>query len=232
MSTFRFTFKGRALCRGDSGGGLVFFDGLIDTPVKFLYGIASAAPRNNNECNAFAIGSFTDIRAHRTFLRDNIPNLEEECKTVFAKELVPKYTLKPVKPVNVGSGSKNETNDKGVNEDRNTGVLVTAGKPNEGTQVSNNSQPNANVPNTSEAPRDDITTNLNGVFLQKGPTKPAVSVDNENSEVRVKGNPNTNIFFFTGSVVDPSGFVQANATPIFLGSRAEQPTNIYVFIQN
>ncbi|XP_073963879.1 proclotting enzyme-like [Choristoneura fumiferana] len=244
---------GRALCRGDSGGGLVFFDGLLQSAVMYLRGVASAAPRNDNACNAYAIGSFTDVYTHRTFLRDHIPNLEEECRTVYAGNLEAKYKLEPTKPEDVKNGNKTgDPIDEGIKkanstEDQGAGVLVNTGANEEANGPNNSSQAKPNVSNTqNENETHSVEASLethkpvtsNDSITLKGPTKTVLSVGNGNNEanglneVKVKGNPNTNIFFFTGSVVDPSRFLRPNATPIFLESRAEQPTNIYVFIQN
>ncbi|XP_063391031.1 uncharacterized protein LOC134676569 [Cydia fagiglandana] len=68
-------FTGKALCRGDSGGGFV----LYSSEIPYLHGVASTAAGDDNLCNAFAIAAFTSLYAHRAFLRDNIPNIEKEC---------------------------------------------------------------------------------------------------------------------------------------------------------
>ncbi|XP_073963740.1 proclotting enzyme-like isoform X1 [Choristoneura fumiferana] len=71
---------GKALCRGDSGGGLVFTEQRGSVPVPYLRGVASTAPRNEHRCNAYALAALTHVHAHRAFLRRYIPNLEDECR--------------------------------------------------------------------------------------------------------------------------------------------------------
>ncbi|XP_048006896.1 coagulation factor IX-like [Leguminivora glycinivorella] len=70
---------GKALCRGDSGGGLVFFDYSTSERVPFLFGIASTAPRNTHLCNTHARATLTRVLSHRLFLRTHIPDIEEAC---------------------------------------------------------------------------------------------------------------------------------------------------------
>ncbi|GBP30620.1 CLIP domain-containing serine protease 2 [Eumeta japonica] len=68
--------NGTALCRGDSGGGLVF-RGLHESKEKgdrlryYLKGIASTAPTGDNLCNLYAITSFTHLLQHEYFIRDH-----------------------------------------------------------------------------------------------------------------------------------------------------------------
>ncbi|XP_048003727.1 uncharacterized protein LOC125239976 [Leguminivora glycinivorella] len=83
---------GRALCRGDSGGGLVF----NTSTIPYLHGIASTAPRDNNKCNAYAVGSFTHVQAHRRFLVSHVPNIEEGCEELYVdKTAVQDVTIRP-----------------------------------------------------------------------------------------------------------------------------------------
>ncbi|XP_063390937.1 trypsin zeta-like [Cydia fagiglandana] len=69
------TVTGKALCRGDSGGGFVIYSG--DLP--YLHGVASAAAANKNLCNAFAIATFTSVYPLRAFLTRLIPGIDKEC---------------------------------------------------------------------------------------------------------------------------------------------------------
>ncbi|XP_063368258.1 modular serine protease-like [Cydia amplana] len=74
---------GKSLCRGDSGGGLVFNSDLVfidsEEPRPFLYGVASTAPRNAHSCNTHARATLTRVLAHRAFLRAHIPDIEDAC---------------------------------------------------------------------------------------------------------------------------------------------------------
>ncbi|XP_063371635.1 uncharacterized protein LOC134659858 [Cydia amplana] len=83
-------YTGKALCRGDSGGGYV----LYSSEIPYLHGVASTAAGDDNLCNAFAIAAFTCLYAHRAFLRDNIPNIDKEC-------VKPETTTQPAQRVNV-----------------------------------------------------------------------------------------------------------------------------------
>ncbi|XP_073950698.1 uncharacterized protein [Choristoneura fumiferana] len=89
-----------SLCRGDSGGGLVFMDQPGDAAVPYLRGVASTAPRNEHRCNAHALSALTHVRAHRDFLKRHIPDLEEECKKHFptVQDRYGKYEKEPEKP--------------------------------------------------------------------------------------------------------------------------------------
>ncbi|GBP33273.1 Modular serine protease [Eumeta japonica] len=62
---------GTAVCRGDSGGGLAFFEGSPgdDRMRSYLRGIASTAPTNADLCNTFTITSFTKVSKHERFIK-------------------------------------------------------------------------------------------------------------------------------------------------------------------
>ncbi|KAJ0169885.1 hypothetical protein K1T71_014491 [Dendrolimus kikuchii] len=62
--------NGTALCKGDSGGGLVF-PALEHTGVTryYLRGIVSTAPKDQVACNAFTLTTFTEIMKHEFFIR-------------------------------------------------------------------------------------------------------------------------------------------------------------------
>ncbi|GBP30606.1 Limulus clotting factor C [Eumeta japonica] len=51
--------NGTALCKGDSGGGLVFVKEEGQLQRHYLRGISSTAPNNNKLCNTHAIPTFT-----------------------------------------------------------------------------------------------------------------------------------------------------------------------------
>ncbi|XP_061725879.1 uncharacterized protein LOC133531588 isoform X2 [Cydia pomonella] len=84
------TVTGKALCRGDSGGGFV----LYSSEIPYLHGVASTAAGNENLCNAFTHAAFTSLYAHRAFLRDNIRDIDKEC-------VKPETTTQPTQRVNV-----------------------------------------------------------------------------------------------------------------------------------
>ncbi|GBP18462.1 Modular serine protease [Eumeta japonica] len=61
--------RGTALCKGDSGGGLVFATEEGQFQRYYLRGVASAAPSNDKECNTHAVTTFTRILKHERFIR-------------------------------------------------------------------------------------------------------------------------------------------------------------------
>ncbi|GBP95970.1 hypothetical protein EVAR_76115_1 [Eumeta japonica] len=63
---------GTALCKGDSGGGLVFVKEEGQLQRHYLRGISSTAPNNNKLCNTHAIPTFTHILAHERFIKDQL----------------------------------------------------------------------------------------------------------------------------------------------------------------
>ncbi|GBP75793.1 Modular serine protease [Eumeta japonica] len=64
--------NGTALCKGDSGGGLVFTK--TEGPLRrhYLRGVASTAPNNDKKCNTHAVPTFTHILAHEHFIKDHL----------------------------------------------------------------------------------------------------------------------------------------------------------------
>ncbi|GBP91586.1 Modular serine protease [Eumeta japonica] len=62
--------NGTALCRGDSGGGLTFQEGLY-LKRHYLRGLVSTAQQDANACNAFSLTTFTHVLAHEHFIRDH-----------------------------------------------------------------------------------------------------------------------------------------------------------------
>ncbi|GBP33252.1 Coagulation factor VII [Eumeta japonica] len=64
--------NGTALCKGDSGGGIAFSDGVGDEATHYLRGVISTAPTNNKACNVYAVTSFTHLLAHQHFIKENL----------------------------------------------------------------------------------------------------------------------------------------------------------------
>ncbi|CAD0206360.1 unnamed protein product [Chrysodeixis includens] len=62
-------FSGKALCRGDSGGGLSFLKSGGDTDRYYLRGIVSTAPKNNTDCNGNTLTTFTHVLPHVHLIR-------------------------------------------------------------------------------------------------------------------------------------------------------------------
>lgn len=63
-------FLGTSLCKGDSGGGLVFPEFDRGTERYYLRGIVSTAPNNDDLCNAFTLTTFTQITKHEHFITE------------------------------------------------------------------------------------------------------------------------------------------------------------------
>ncbi|GBP30638.1 Limulus clotting factor C [Eumeta japonica] len=64
--------NGTALCKGDSGGGLVFALQEREHERFYLRGVASTAPKNDKECNTHVVPTFTHILAHEHFIKDHL----------------------------------------------------------------------------------------------------------------------------------------------------------------
>ncbi|GBP30644.1 Modular serine protease [Eumeta japonica] len=64
--------NGTALCKGDSGGGLVFAKTEEQLQRYYLRGVASTAPNNDKKCNTHAVPTFTHILAHEHFIKDHL----------------------------------------------------------------------------------------------------------------------------------------------------------------
>ncbi|XP_048003752.1 uncharacterized protein LOC125239999 isoform X2 [Leguminivora glycinivorella] len=108
------TVTGKALCRGDSGGGFI----LYSLGIPHLHGVASTAAGNENLCNAFALAAFTSLYSHRAFLRDNVPGIEKEC--------VKPETTTEAQRVNIDRGV---TGDVGSVDTDRVGTVGTTGTP-------------------------------------------------------------------------------------------------------
>ncbi|GBP75789.1 Transmembrane protease serine 12 [Eumeta japonica] len=64
--------NGTALCKGDSGGGLVFVKEEGPLRRHYLRGVASTAANNDKKCNTHAVPTFTHILAHEHFIKDHL----------------------------------------------------------------------------------------------------------------------------------------------------------------
>ncbi|XP_073964065.1 serine protease 27-like isoform X3 [Choristoneura fumiferana] len=64
---------GAGVCRGDSGGGLVFPNVERGIQRYYLRGVLSVAPRNEHRCNVHTYAAFTHIFSHATFIKDRVP---------------------------------------------------------------------------------------------------------------------------------------------------------------
>ncbi|XP_049883274.1 modular serine protease-like [Pectinophora gossypiella] len=62
--------NGTALCKGDSGGGLVFAESALGKQRYYLRGIVSTAPTNDHACNQFSLTSFTQLIKHEHFIKE------------------------------------------------------------------------------------------------------------------------------------------------------------------
>ncbi|XP_063632328.1 modular serine protease-like [Cydia splendana] len=68
------TKSGTALCKGDSGGGLVFPEVERNVQRWYLRGVVSTAPSNGHKCNANSYTSFTQLLKHDDFVRKHLNN--------------------------------------------------------------------------------------------------------------------------------------------------------------
>ncbi|XP_073964034.1 transmembrane protease serine 12-like isoform X1 [Choristoneura fumiferana] len=59
------------LCKGDSGGGLVFPDTDLGIQRYYLRGVVSTAPTNGHRCNIYTYTSFTHVLKHASFIKEN-----------------------------------------------------------------------------------------------------------------------------------------------------------------
>ncbi|KAJ8705554.1 hypothetical protein PYW08_012613 [Mythimna loreyi] len=57
-----------ALCKGDSGGGLVFPETDLSIARYYLRGVVSTAPTGPNKCNRYTVITFTQIKKHEDFI--------------------------------------------------------------------------------------------------------------------------------------------------------------------
>ncbi|GBP30618.1 Modular serine protease [Eumeta japonica] len=65
----------QALCKGDSGGGLVFAKMQGQLQRHYLRGVASTAPNDDELCKTHATPTFTHILAHKQFIRDHLKSI-------------------------------------------------------------------------------------------------------------------------------------------------------------
>ncbi|GBP45799.1 Modular serine protease [Eumeta japonica] len=65
----------QVLCKGDSGGGLVFAKTEGQLQRHYLRGVASTAPNNDELCKTHATPTFTHILAHEQFIRDHLKSI-------------------------------------------------------------------------------------------------------------------------------------------------------------
>ncbi|KAG6465542.1 hypothetical protein O3G_MSEX015217 [Manduca sexta] len=72
--------NGTAVCRGDSGGGLVFQAKWQLLELAFLRGVVSTSPTTENMCNTHTWATFTDIHKHESFLKSVLPDIEKSCQ--------------------------------------------------------------------------------------------------------------------------------------------------------
>ncbi|GBO99067.1 hypothetical protein EVAR_70578_1 [Eumeta japonica] len=68
----KFSSESTALCKGDSGGGLVFAKTEERIQRYYLRGVASTAANNDKMCNTHAVLMFTHILAHEHFIKDQL----------------------------------------------------------------------------------------------------------------------------------------------------------------
>lgn len=61
---------GSAVCKGDSGGGLVFPSHERAEERYYLRGVVSTSPTSNHACNAFVYTTFTQVSRHQHFIEE------------------------------------------------------------------------------------------------------------------------------------------------------------------
>ncbi|KOB69380.1 Pattern recognition serine proteinase [Operophtera brumata] len=62
-------FDNTALCRGDSGGGLVFSSSTMGIERYYLRGVVSTAPTSDDLCNTASYTTFTQLTKHEQFIK-------------------------------------------------------------------------------------------------------------------------------------------------------------------
>ncbi|GBP76364.1 Modular serine protease [Eumeta japonica] len=98
--------NGTALCRGDSGGGLMFSKQWQYWKRYYIRGVASTAPQNDDLCNAYAMTTFTQILAHEHFIRDYF-DADPQQLTIVLDAALPVSTLTSAKRSQQPSASHN-----------------------------------------------------------------------------------------------------------------------------
>ncbi|XP_061725572.1 uncharacterized protein LOC133531389 isoform X2 [Cydia pomonella] len=141
---------GRALCRGDSGGGLIYFS----SSIPYLHGVASTAPRDNNKCNAYAVASFTHVQAHMRFLIGHVPDIGEGCEELYVDTTGTKQNKTEITPENASltpSGSSlaqeedristNLALESGISNVTGPQIYLTAPSQNDKNEEANTGEP-------------------------------------------------------------------------------------------
>ncbi|KAG6460412.1 clotting factor C [Manduca sexta] len=71
--------NGTAVCRGDSGGGLVYSAFVNYRLLYFLRGVVSTSPTSENMCNIYSWATFTHLIKHEHFIKSVVPDVEQFC---------------------------------------------------------------------------------------------------------------------------------------------------------
>ncbi|XP_030034023.2 modular serine protease [Manduca sexta] len=71
--------NGTAVCRGDSGGGLVLPEVVDGIEWYFLRGVISTSPTSAGLCNIYTWSTFTHLLQHEHFVKSVLPDVEKTC---------------------------------------------------------------------------------------------------------------------------------------------------------